>query len=285
VLTKVSELINPVSGDWDTQLIHEVFWEEDWNRILSIPIKPGMEDILAWHFDKKGVFSVKSAYHVLNDSKERDVCRQQGEESTGAGNQADGGFRWRRILKLNCPPKVKHFLCRFTLNSLLVRCNISRRGMDIDTRCPVCWRLDEDGGHCFLKCKFAKQCWRALNLEEERTRFVDMQSALQVTDHILSLPEEKKLLVVGLLWAWWEARNKANAGEERKSTNEVICRARLLTNLLPEVVTNDTGSAEGIRGTRWVPPSPNAWKINVDAAFWEKGFAGSLGFCNPRPSL
>jgi len=105
-----------------------------------------------------------------------------------------------------------------------------------------------------------------------------MQSALQVTDHILSLPEEKKLLVVGLLWAWWEARSKANAGEERKSTNEVICRARLLTNLLPEVVTNDTGSAEGIWGTHWVPPSPNAWKINVDAAFWEKDLQGVWGF-------
>ncbi|KAF8762953.1 hypothetical protein HU200_008799 [Digitaria exilis] len=32
--------------------------------------------------------------------------------------------------------------------------NIKHRGIqDVDTRCPVCRRLDEDGGHCFLKCK------------------------------------------------------------------------------------------------------------------------------------
>jgi hypothetical protein len=33
-------------------------------------------------------------------------------------------------------------------------------------------------------------------------------------------------LVVGLLWAWWDARNKANAGEQRRLTEEVLFRAR-----------------------------------------------------------
>jgi len=30
-----------------------VFWEKDWGRILGIPIKAGMDDLLAWHYDKK----------------------------------------------------------------------------------------------------------------------------------------------------------------------------------------------------------------------------------------
>ena len=30
---------HPATGDWDRQLIEDVFWEEDWERILSIPIK------------------------------------------------------------------------------------------------------------------------------------------------------------------------------------------------------------------------------------------------------
>jgi hypothetical protein len=64
-LSRVSELIDPVTGAWDKQLIKEVFWEEDVNRILEIPIKHDMEDLLAWHYDNKGLFSVKSAYHVL----------------------------------------------------------------------------------------------------------------------------------------------------------------------------------------------------------------------------
>ena len=51
LMTRVSELINPTTGNWDRQLIEEVFWEEDWGRILGIPIKAGMDDLLAWHYD------------------------------------------------------------------------------------------------------------------------------------------------------------------------------------------------------------------------------------------
>jgi len=187
VLTKVSELIDPATGDWDRHMVQAVFWEEDWKRILSIPIKHGMEDLLAWHFDSKGNFSVKSAYHVLDDCRERDASRQHGEGSSSASQSSANGFRWKQIWKLHCPPKVRHFFWRFTHNSLPVRRNINRRGMDIDTRCPVCWRLDEDGGHCFLKCEYVKECWWALNLEEERIRLTGLSSAMQVSAHVLSL--------------------------------------------------------------------------------------------------
>jgi hypothetical protein len=58
-------LINPATGSWDRDLIEEVFWEEDRMCILGIAIKHGMEDLIAWHYDKKGFFSVKSAYHTI----------------------------------------------------------------------------------------------------------------------------------------------------------------------------------------------------------------------------
>ena len=135
------------------------FWEEDVIRILGIPIKHGMDDLLAWYFDKKGLFSVKSAYHVLHDCYTREPKQQSGENSSGPSHESMRGFRWKDIWQLKCPPKVRHFFWRFTHNSLPLRKNISRRGMEIDTRCPVCWRLDEDGEeHCFLKCKYVKEC-------------------------------------------------------------------------------------------------------------------------------
>jgi hypothetical protein len=70
ILKKVSDLIDPISGEWDVSLINEIFWEEDVELILAIPLIYGMEDSLSWHFDSKGSFSVKSAYHVLSDKKE-----------------------------------------------------------------------------------------------------------------------------------------------------------------------------------------------------------------------
>jgi len=196
--------------------------------------------MIFWHgiLTVRGVFSVKSAYHILDDDRVRNASWQKGEGSTTVGRAVNANFRWQNLRRLNSPPKVKHFFWRFTLNSLPVRRNINRRGMEIDTRCPVCLRLDEDGGHCFLKCKYAKQCWRALGLEEEREMLCKCSSSMQVSENIMSMQESKRILIIGLLWSWWDARNKVNAGEERRSIDEIIYRARLVTQNVQELPTN-----------------------------------------------
>lgn len=66
LLTRVAELINPNTGQWDRELVLSTFWRDDAAQILAIPIHPDMEDVLAWHFDPKGLFSVKSAYRVFS---------------------------------------------------------------------------------------------------------------------------------------------------------------------------------------------------------------------------
>lgn len=83
VLTRVKELLDPEIGFWDVQKVRELFWEEDVKFILATPTNPGHEDSLAWHYDKRGVFSVKSAYHVRDDEK---------------------------LWKIPCLPKIKHFV-------------------------------------------------------------------------------------------------------------------------------------------------------------------------------
>ena len=64
LLTRVSELIDPISSWWDKELVQQTFSPEDVKTILSIPIYDQFEDFVAWHFDKKGLFSVRSAYRV-----------------------------------------------------------------------------------------------------------------------------------------------------------------------------------------------------------------------------
>ncbi|XP_039796349.1 uncharacterized protein LOC120661524 [Panicum virgatum] len=235
-----------------------------------------MEDLLAWHYDKKGIFSVKSAYHVLDDGRTRDRCRQRGEGSGSTTSPKAPEFSWKRIWQLRCPPKIRHFLWRFTHNSLPLRMNIARRGMEIDTRCPVCWRLGEDGGHCFLRCKYVKECWRAMNLEGIRIRLSTLLGAEQVSDCILSLKEEEKMATIGLLWSWWNARNKANAGEQRRSTDEVTFSARMAMIS----TANDKGPrpVSGGRACSWDAPPEGIWKINIDGGFCEENKRGAWGF-------
>ena len=39
ILSKVSELIDPITGDWDKALVQDVFLEEDMKHILAIPVR------------------------------------------------------------------------------------------------------------------------------------------------------------------------------------------------------------------------------------------------------
>ena len=77
------------------------------------------------------------------------------------------------------------------------------QGMEIDTLCPMCGRLNEDGAHLFLKCKFSKSLWREMQLNEEREHLLACDGPKEMISNILKLPEEKKLKCVMMLRAWW----------------------------------------------------------------------------------
>ena len=150
LLRDVSELMDPATGGWDATLVRDIFWEEDAKVILSIPIHAGRENRMAWHFDKKGIFSVKSAYKVFG-KEQITKSRKDGASSS----TPDEGLElvWGKIWDVQCAGKIKHFLWRFCHNSHPLRMNLRRRGMSIDTRCVMCSRFDEDGAHLFFKCK------------------------------------------------------------------------------------------------------------------------------------
>lgn len=54
LLQKVCDLIDPISGQWDQDLVQQVFNADVGPHILSIPIKDGFDDLPAWHPDPKG---------------------------------------------------------------------------------------------------------------------------------------------------------------------------------------------------------------------------------------
>ena len=178
LLTGVSELIDPQTESWDEQLILETFCPEDAQAILAIPIDMQMEDWPAWHFDPKGLFSVKSAYKravQIRDSKlNRDAS------PSGSNIEKGGSFWWQKIWQLKLQNKVKMFAWRMAHNSLPVRRNIARKGVKIDTVCPMCNCLDEDCGHLFFKCKRVKQCWRQMNLENIRVMLEQCRKGTEV---------------------------------------------------------------------------------------------------------
>jgi hypothetical protein len=65
LISHVHELIDPGTGGWDEDLVRDIFWEEDAECILCIPVHEGMDDLVAWHFNNNGQFTVRSAYKVF----------------------------------------------------------------------------------------------------------------------------------------------------------------------------------------------------------------------------
>jgi len=55
LVSRVSDLLDPNTGSWDVTMVRDLFWEEDAKLILCLPIHEGMDDILAWHYNKNGL--------------------------------------------------------------------------------------------------------------------------------------------------------------------------------------------------------------------------------------
>ena len=202
--TRVCELVDPDTQTWDERLVRDIFREDEARIVLATPVRDEHEDFYAWYHDSKGQFSVKSAYKVY--VKIRDAGLPQ------CSNPQLNSWNWKEIWSLPCQPKIQQFVWRLAHNSLPLKLNMKRRGIDCDTMCVCYRRLDEDGAHLFLRCKQVKKVWRSLQLEALRQTFCTYRNATALLDRILRLPEDKKTLVVCLLWKWWGWRNKMNAG-------------------------------------------------------------------------
>jgi hypothetical protein len=270
LLTNVAEMINPITGQWDEQLVRQKIWEMDAEIILSTPIRADFEDYPAWFHDSKGIFSVKSAYKIY--VKQRDA-----KVSSSSVDTKVHSF-WKQIWDLSCLPKVKQFMWRLTHNSLPLRTNISRRGIRCDTLCACCKRLDEDGAHFFLKCKETREAWRSLGLGEICDRMVTYEHADNVVQENLNINNDKqKILSCCLLWRCWLRWNKLNAREKAPTVREVIRQARYWAAESEVLCKQEKIPIVDKPIHRWTKPKGDIIKINIDGSFDADGRSGRWG--------
>jgi hypothetical protein len=64
-IRKVNQLLLPNSNGWNEHLVNQVCYPEDASLILNLALlDQPCEDFLAWHYERNGKFSVKSAYKL-----------------------------------------------------------------------------------------------------------------------------------------------------------------------------------------------------------------------------
>lgn len=62
---KVEDLIDPVTCEWMLDWLEELLTPDEVELIQKIPLSMRRPlDRMIWHFDKHGLYSVKSGYHV-----------------------------------------------------------------------------------------------------------------------------------------------------------------------------------------------------------------------------
>lgn len=66
VYTKVCELINPMTNQWDEDLLRSIFVDVDVRRIMQIPLHShGFDDFIAWGATSHGRYTVRSGYYIF----------------------------------------------------------------------------------------------------------------------------------------------------------------------------------------------------------------------------
>ncbi|KAH9656896.1 putative reverse transcriptase/RNA-dependent DNA polymerase [Citrus sinensis] len=115
--TRVAELIKE-DNQWNEDMICQHFLREDAEIILRIPIpSTPMADQILWHYDKKGIYTVKSGYQVALRINFPDTpsCSEQ------PANQ------WSIIWSMSLPEKIKIFIWRAAKNILPTAENLWRK--------------------------------------------------------------------------------------------------------------------------------------------------------------
>ena len=99
---KVSSLINTQERTWKSDMVRELFNQEDASQILCIPLSTILiPNGLIWMDSIKGQFTVKSAYFV--------ACKMLNREQI---LRVDRLFLWRILWSAKVVPKICYFMWR-----------------------------------------------------------------------------------------------------------------------------------------------------------------------------
>jgi hypothetical protein len=103
----VNKLIDLVTNKWKEDLVERVFTSEDAKIITQIPIQEHIQDFMAWHYDKRGIFSIKSAYRVAVDSAARESI--SGLTSSSSAGEEHGNLIGTRYGRYPSPKRCFTF--------------------------------------------------------------------------------------------------------------------------------------------------------------------------------
>ncbi|KAL0458971.1 UNVERIFIED_CONTAM: hypothetical protein Slati_0524300 [Sesamum latifolium] len=215
----VADLIDLETMTWNPSLLDTLFWKEDAKIINDIPIsRSSTPDILIWHYNKNGCFSIKSAYHV--------TCCLLTEDNSSNSDHGDTGKNRTTIWNARIPNKIKVFLWRACKEAIPTITNIIRRKCHIEASCGTCGAPSEDSKHVFLQCSHARQSWALANFPWKIINRWGGGLVEWIGNVRKSLEHSDFNLFAVICWMLWNRRNKLVMEKRKESPLDTILSAK-----------------------------------------------------------
>jgi hypothetical protein len=271
--------------------VRRTFLPIDAEVILKIKLSSrSTGDFLAWHPEKSGIFSVRSAYHL-------GLRFGQQAMSIGASSALPLGNKpiWKKIWKCNIPEKVRIFAWRAVSNSLATEGNKVRHHLPVSGLCRVCHAHPEDTYHAIMHCQHASTLWEAMR---EVWTIPKVSTPIHIDwleVWLLSLPLNICERVLMIAWRIWYARNEVThdkplpviVGSRRficsymqtleniqYQTPEEMIKGKQCVDVAP--TTRSSSRAKEQTLMVWSRPPLGTVKLNIDGAYMEQsGIAGA----------
>jgi hypothetical protein len=252
------------------------------------------EDLPAWHYEKSGTFSVRSAYKLVFDLS-RNTHLNSGNSVTGDNSR----YLWKLIWRSNIPNNIRIFAWRCASDNLATRKNKWRRTLEHDSTCTICGTGEEGSFHATVACMKAK----ALRDKMREVWSLPHEDMFRLTgpDWLLILlsnsPPETHPKILLLLWRSWHLRNNIVHDD---GLGSIEASSVFLQNYVNTLNCNDTsldtGKGKQVWDTtaetpntsqvchtldpkdHWVAPNQGMLKLNTDASFFQRNWSGYDGW-------
>jgi hypothetical protein len=202
-LTKVSDLINPSNNDWDRQLISQIFFPIEAEKITQIPLLNTMDnDRISWQGTNDGNYTVKSGYNAQIEWETNNPTTGQASTNTKE-HQA-----WKNMWKANVPPKQTHLMWQILQGAIPTKPNLIKKGITCDSLCPRCEEATETIEHTFLHYEWVKQIWFASPLTINTTSIQNQTFAEWIFYMLTNNHKDSIQQILSITYSIWWSRNK-----------------------------------------------------------------------------
>jgi hypothetical protein len=245
-MRRVNSLFGNGPNGWNEQLVHAMFLPHDAEEIMKIKVPiHDLEDTIAWHYEKNGKFTVRSAYRLASSIN---------SEPPPSSSKAPSGTRkiWNKIWIAPVPNKVCIFSWCLACDNLPTQRNKWRRTLEVQNTCNICGIDTEDSHHVVVQCTKAK----ALRAKMREFWTLPDENAFSKSEDdwlLILLDNTKKEMHQGILLTLWRSWHLRNNIVHDKGDATIEQSAKFLLSYVKNLNSNEFVDAAADGDTVLIP--------------------------------